>query len=171
MARAAWTGLIVNTLAMALAGLLLGGAPSGIAGLYSSDPRVIAAAVPLVLIVAATMIGDGGQRVLAQSLRATHDAWFPTALHLISYAAIMVPLGLLLARSIRDGSEDQFAEKYRRSEGSYLLAAAASLVGVILTTQGRADVGIPGLMISAGGMVAALWLLWNARPVRSRTAL
>jgi len=58
---------------------------------------VIAAAVPLILIVAPAMIGDGGQRVVAQALRGCHDAWFPTALHMISYAVIMVPLGWVLA--------------------------------------------------------------------------
>ena len=58
---------------------------------------VIATAVPLVLIIALTMIGDGGQRVVAQALRGCHDAWFPTALHMASYAILMVPLGWALA--------------------------------------------------------------------------
>jgi MATE family multidrug resistance protein len=97
MVRAAWIGLAANTVVMALAGLVLGAAPDVVAGFYSTDPLVIATAAPLILLVAATMIGDGGQRVLAQSLRACHDAWFPTALHIVSYAAIMVPLGWILA--------------------------------------------------------------------------
>jgi MATE family, multidrug efflux pump len=59
--------------------------------------------VPLILIIAPTMIGDGGQRVVAQALRACHDAWFPSALHMISYAVIMVPLGWLLAFALGFG--------------------------------------------------------------------
>ena len=82
---------------MVLAGVPLALAPASIAHLYSTDPVVIATAVPLILIIAVTMIGDGGQRVVAQSLRGCHDAWFPTALHMVSYAVIMVPLGWTLA--------------------------------------------------------------------------
>ena len=92
-----WLGTAVNTGVMVLAGIPLLLAPADIALLYSTDPAVVATAVPLIVIIAATMIGDGGQRVVAQSLRGCHDAWFPTALHMISYAMIMVPLGWALA--------------------------------------------------------------------------
>lgn len=92
-----WLGIAVNTGVMVLAGVPLALAPASIAHLYSTDPVVIATAVPLILIIAVTMIGDGGQRVVAQSLRGCHDAWFPTALHMVSYAVIMVPLGWTLA--------------------------------------------------------------------------
>ena len=92
-----WLGIGVNSAVMALAGIPLALAPAAIAALYSTDPVVVATAVPLILIISPTMIGDGGQRVVAQSLRGCHDAWFPTALHMISYAVIMVPLGWALA--------------------------------------------------------------------------
>ena len=92
-----WLGIGVNSAVMALAGIPLALAPAAIAALYSTDPVVVATAVPLILIISPTMIGDGGQRVVAQSLRGCHDAWFPTALHMISYAVIMVPLGWTLA--------------------------------------------------------------------------
>ncbi len=98
-----WLGLAVNTAVMLLAGIPLLLAPAGIAGLYSTDPAVVATAVPLILIIAVTMIGDGGQRVAAQLLRACHDAWFPTALHMISYAILMVPLGWTLAFGLEHG--------------------------------------------------------------------
>jgi MATE family multidrug resistance protein len=92
-----WLGIAVNTGVMALAALPLLLAPDAIAGLYSTDPVVVATAVPLILIIAVTMIGDGGQRVAAQALRGCHDAWFPTALHMVSYAFLMMPLGWALA--------------------------------------------------------------------------
>jgi multidrug resistance protein, MATE family len=94
---AGWIGLVLNTAVMILAGVPLLVSPEAIARLYSTDSSVVATAAPLVAIVAVTMLGDGGQRVVAQSLRGCLDAWFPTALHLLSYAAIMVPLGWLLA--------------------------------------------------------------------------
>jgi MATE family multidrug resistance protein len=94
---AGWTGLTFNTAVMAIVGLPFLFAPTAIAALYSTDAAVVATAAPLIVIVAFTMIGDGGQRVVAQSLRGCADAWFPTALHLLSYAAIMVPLGWFLA--------------------------------------------------------------------------
>jgi MATE family multidrug resistance protein len=92
-----WLGLAVNTGVMVLAGLPLLLAPAAIAGLYSTDPVVVATAVPLVLIIGVTMVADGGQRVAAQALRGCHDAWFPTALHMLSYVVLMVPLGWALA--------------------------------------------------------------------------
>jgi len=88
-----WLGIAVNTGVMALAGLPLLLAPAAIARLYSTDPVVVATAVPLIMIIAVTMVGDGGQRVAAQALRGCHDAWFPTALHMLSYVVLMVPLG------------------------------------------------------------------------------
>jgi MATE family multidrug resistance protein len=96
-----WLGIGVNSGVMALAGIPLALAPASIAMFYSTDAAVVATAMPLVLIIAPTMIGDGGQRVVAQALRGCHDAWFPTALHMISYAVIMVPLGWTLAFGLR----------------------------------------------------------------------
>jgi MATE family multidrug resistance protein len=98
-----WLGIGVNSVVMALAGVPLALAPASIAALYSTDPAVVATAVPLVVIIAFTMIGDGGQRVVAQGLRGCHDTWFPTALHMISYAVIMVPLGWMLAFALGFG--------------------------------------------------------------------
>jgi len=92
-----WLGIAVNSGIMVLAGIPLLLAPASIVRLYSTDPVVIATTVPLVLILSLTMIADGGQRVVAQALRGCHDAWFPTALHMISYVVIMVPLGWALA--------------------------------------------------------------------------
>lgn len=98
-----WLGIGVNSGVMALAGIPLALMPASIAALYSTDAAVVATAPPLVLIIAVTMVGDGGQRVVAQVLRGCHDAWFPTALHMISYAVIMVPLGWTLAFGFRFG--------------------------------------------------------------------
>ncbi len=90
------------------------------------------------------------------------------AIVLAGAVVVAAPMGLLLARAIRAGSEDQLAERYRKTEWSYLLAAAASLAGVILTIRGRGDLGASGILLSAGGMLTALWLLLHDRPAGSR---
>ncbi len=159
MVRAAWIGLAANTIVMALAGLVLAVAPDAVAGLYSTDPLVVAAAAPLVLVVAATMIGDGGQRVLAQSLRACHDAWFPTALHMVSYAAIMVPLGWILAFPQKLGTIGLLtAIAIASFTALTILALRFQRVAAALRTRWRAE------MVSATGRAASA-----ARSTPSRT--
>ncbi|HYB10876.1 MAG TPA: MATE family efflux transporter [Alphaproteobacteria bacterium] len=92
-----WLGLGLNTVVVACAGLALVIAPDSFAKLYTMDDAVARVAAPLIAIVAVTLLADGGQRVVVQSLRGCTDTWFPTALHLLSYVIIMVPLGWALA--------------------------------------------------------------------------
>jgi len=94
---AGWLGLGLNTAVVACAGLALLIAPESAARLYTTDDVVVRFAAPLVAIVAVTLLADAGQRVVVQSLRGCTDTWFPTALHLLSYVIIMVPLGWALA--------------------------------------------------------------------------
>jgi hypothetical protein len=81
---------------------------------------------------------------------------------------VAAPLGIVLARALREASEDELAENYRNSERLYFLAAAASQVGEIMTSLGRGAVTTPGIVVSACGMLAALWLLAKAAPEGSR---
>jgi MATE family multidrug resistance protein len=48
-------------------------------------------------LVALVLPPDGTQVVVASALRARGDNWFPTASHLLSYAAVMPVLGFWLA--------------------------------------------------------------------------
>jgi hypothetical protein len=82
--------------------------------------------------------------------------------------AVSVPLGVVLAHALQRGLEDEFAEEYRKLERFYFLAAAASLVGVILASLGRGAIGTLGVVVSAGGMLAAGWMLLKAAPAVSR---
>jgi multidrug resistance protein, MATE family len=95
--RAGWLGLGLNSTVIACISMVLLVWPEWIVGLYSTDKSVARIAVPLILIIAAALIADGGQRVLVLSLRGCADTWLLTALHLLSYAGIMVPLGWVLA--------------------------------------------------------------------------
>lgn len=84
------------------------------------------------------------------------------AIVLVGALLIGTPPGIVLARALQRGAEDELAEDYRRSERSHGLAAAASLLGVLLATLGRPDLAALGLLIAAGGMVAASRLLLKA---------
>jgi MATE family multidrug resistance protein len=41
--------------------------------------------------------------VAAQALRARGDVWLPTACHLVSYAVLMIPLGVWFAHGLHMG--------------------------------------------------------------------
>jgi hypothetical protein len=90
------------------------------------------------------------------------------AIVLTGALVVAAPLGIVIVRALRASSEEELAEKYRKSERLYFLTAAVSLVGVIMTSLGGGAVGTPGIVVSAAGMSAALWLLLKATPARGR---
>ncbi|WP_114391601.1 MATE family efflux transporter [Oleisolibacter albus] len=100
---AGWSGLGLTSLLLSGVALLFWFLPDGIARLFASDPALVAVAVPVVAFSALILVADGGQVVMAQALRGRNDAWMPTALHFISYYAIMMPLGWVLAFPLQRG--------------------------------------------------------------------
>jgi MATE family multidrug resistance protein len=64
---------------------------------YSSDPGLLALAVPALVLSCLFFTTDGLQVVAAQALRARGDVWLPTGLHLASYGLVMLPLGWIFA--------------------------------------------------------------------------
>lgn len=72
-------------------------APATVARAYSDDPALLALTVPALALAALFFVADGLQVVAAHALRARNDVWLPTATHTISYAAVMLPLGYVLA--------------------------------------------------------------------------
>jgi hypothetical protein len=93
-----------------------------------------------------------------------------TPIVLAGALVLAAPPGIVLARALQRGLEDELAERYRRSERSYFLAAAASQLGVVMVSLGRGAVGAPGIVLSAGGMLAAFWLLLKASPAGRSSA-
>jgi len=71
-----------------------------IAGAYSSDPALLALAVPALVLCCLFFVADGLQVVAAQALRARGDVWLPTVSHLISYTLVMLPLGWAFAHPL-----------------------------------------------------------------------
>jgi len=95
-ARAGWTGLGVNTVAMLIAAVALLLFPHQIGGVYSADPEHVALIAAHLGLVALMLTPDGAQVVAASSLRARGDNWFPTFSHIAAYAIAMPTLGYWL---------------------------------------------------------------------------
>ena len=97
VALAGWSGLIVTSVLLSLVGVVYNLWPEAVSGLYTSDPELLLRVSALVGFAAWVLVVDGGQVVMAQALRGRGDTWIPTALHFLSYGAIMLPVSALLA--------------------------------------------------------------------------
>lgn len=65
------------------------------AQIFSGDEAVLMLAAPLIAYSGVALSLDTGQALLAMSLRARGDTWFPTYAHLIAYAGIMIPVAYI----------------------------------------------------------------------------
>lgn len=104
VASAGWTGLGVSSFMLGVVGLIYMNFPMQLAGFYSSEQALIAAAAPLIAFSAVLIIADGAQAIMSNALRGMGDGWTPAAMHLLSYAGIMIPLGWLLTFTWQRGS-------------------------------------------------------------------
>jgi MATE family multidrug resistance protein len=92
-ARAGWTGIGLNAIAMiAAAGILLMFAAQ-IGRAYTADGELAVFIASLMWMAAIVLSPDGAQVVIASSLRARGDNWFPTFSHILAYAVAMPLLG------------------------------------------------------------------------------
>ncbi|HEY0835374.1 MAG TPA: MATE family efflux transporter [Azospirillum sp.] len=107
-ALAGWTGLAVTSAILALVGVAYRWLPEAAAGVYTSDPELLARVVPLVSFGAWILVADGGQAVMGNALRGRNDAWVPTILHFVSYALVMLPLSAWLALALGHGEHGLF---------------------------------------------------------------
>jgi len=94
--RAGVAALLGGAAFMSSSALVLLFAPGLVARLMTDDPRVIAAAVPLLRIAALFQISDGLQGVGAGVLRGAGETRFTFATNMVAYWAIGLPLTLLL---------------------------------------------------------------------------
>ncbi len=93
---AGWSGIGAGALFMLCASVLLLAAPSRIAHLFTPNPGVIAAAVPLLLIAAGFQFFDGVQVTATGALRGAGNTRMPFLIQLAGYWGIGMPLGILL---------------------------------------------------------------------------
>lgn len=100
---AGWTGLGASTTLMAGFGIVLAATAAFLVPLYTTDPEVIALAVPMVAFCAFVLVFDGGQVVMAGALRGRSDVWIPLLLQTFAYFGVMLPLAYTLAIRLERG--------------------------------------------------------------------
>ena len=101
--RAGWAGVLLIACLMAcFAGPFLGLA-TPLASLYTDDPAVLPLAASLIGICGIILVFDGMQAVLMGALRGVADVWVPPGLQLISWWAVSVPIGYVLAFEVEIG--------------------------------------------------------------------
>jgi MATE family multidrug resistance protein len=93
---AGWSGIGTGAAFMLCASVLLLTVPSKIAHIFTPDPGVIAAAIPLLLIAAGFQFFDGVQITATGALRGAGNTTAPFITQLIAYWVIGMPLGILL---------------------------------------------------------------------------
>ncbi|HEU0222933.1 MAG TPA: MATE family efflux transporter [Paracoccaceae bacterium] len=93
---AGWFGLAatMGTVAL-LSGLVVSGA-SSLGTLFSSDPAMVARTAPLFVVLAISLVFDGGQVVVGQANRALGDSWPTTFCLFLAFWGVMLPLGTWL---------------------------------------------------------------------------
>lgn len=96
-ARAGWTGIALNALAMIVAAIAMLMFAEPIGRAYTADIPLAALIASLMWIAAMVLHPDGAQVVVASALRARGDNWFPTFSHIAAYAIVMPILGYWLA--------------------------------------------------------------------------
>jgi MATE family multidrug resistance protein len=96
-ARAGWTGIALNALAMIVMAALILAFADEIGRGYTADAELAALLASLMWIAALILHPDGAQVVTASALRARGDNWFPTFSHIAAYAVVMPVLGYWLA--------------------------------------------------------------------------
>ncbi len=94
--RAGWTALALGLAFMATTAGLFLVAPRPILALFTSDPRVLASGVALLLVAGCFQLFDGTQVVLTGALRGLGDTRTPMIANLVGYWLLGLPIGWLL---------------------------------------------------------------------------
>ncbi|MEL6679125.1 MAG: MATE family efflux transporter [Pseudomonadota bacterium] len=124
MALAGWTATALATLftgTIMVASLIF---PEEIIRIFTDDPVLVAAALPVLLWVSLALVFDGAQTVMSHSCRGRGDAWMPSVLHFGSYWLVMVPVAYWLAIAREGGVAGLFQ--------GILVASVISLVALSL---------------------------------------
>lgn len=98
--RAGLVGLAVVAALTFVVALAIWPTAPWVIGAYSREATLIAIAVPALVLSTLFFVADGIQVVAAQALRAAGDVWWPTAMHVVSYGLVMLPLGWIFALAL-----------------------------------------------------------------------
>jgi MATE family multidrug resistance protein len=102
--RDAVAALVVGVGFMACCAVLFAFIPESLAGVYTRDAATFALAAALIPIAAVFQVFDGTQVICASILRGAGDTRVPAILHALSFWAVGIPLGALLAFTFKLGA-------------------------------------------------------------------
>jgi MATE family multidrug resistance protein len=103
-AAAGWCGIALGAGIMLVASAIFLAFPQSIAHIFTPNPEVIAAAVPLLAIAAGFQFFDGIQITATGALRGAANTTAPFFTQLVSYWVIGMPLGALLGFHFKLGA-------------------------------------------------------------------
>jgi MATE family multidrug resistance protein len=103
LAVAGWVGAGLGVTVMLAITPLLYGFRGPIVALYNDSPEVAVIAVPGLVIGSLVLLFDAAQGILMGALRGAADVVAPTALQLVSFWGVIVPLGYLLGHGLGHG--------------------------------------------------------------------
>lgn len=101
--RAGFVSLVLSLVFALATGFLVVSFAPQVGRAYTADAPLAAQVAASLWLTALVMPPDAGQVVVAASLRARGDNWFPTASHLLAYALVMPGLGVWLAENREQG--------------------------------------------------------------------
>jgi len=93
VARAGGVAFLVTVAFTGLVSFLMWPGAGFVTELYTRDPALAAMVAGALTLACLFFIADGLQVVGAHMLRARGDVWLPTAVQILSYAILMLPLG------------------------------------------------------------------------------
>lgn len=102
--RDAVAALVVGVGFMALCAVVFALVPEALAGVYTRDAATFALAASLIPVAAVFQVFDGTQVVSASILRGAGDTRVPAILHGLSFWAVGIPLGALIAFGFDQGA-------------------------------------------------------------------
>lgn len=102
--RDAVAALVVGVGFMALCAVLFALIPEALAGVYTRDAATFALAAALIPIAAVFQVFDGTQVISSSILRGAGDTRVPAILHALSFWAVGIPLGAIVAFQFDQGA-------------------------------------------------------------------
>jgi multidrug resistance protein, MATE family len=99
ISRAAWVGIGMTAVAMAVISIVFVTIPGEIVSIYTADPEVLVIATTIVMVSASLLIFDGVQGVLMSVLRSCGEVWTPALLYGLSFWVFAVPFAAWVAFS------------------------------------------------------------------------
>ena len=145
IAAAGWGGILAGAGFMLLSAVTFWIIPARIIHLFTPDPEVLSAGVPLLLVAAGFQFFDGVQSTACGALHGAGRMLAPLLIQLVCFWAIGMPLGLLFAFTMHLGAVGMW----------WGLSAGLSLAALALLWQWRRVTTNPASMLHVGGGVPA----------------